>query len=578
MNQPFRLFLNYFGRIQRATFAWGLLIASCAYISVGSLLSFISGDVALLVVCPVFIWVLWSLSAKRYHDLDKPAWRLLLVAIPIAGPLWVAFELFFRKGEPGANRFGIALETEEIDYAKNPNLKATSSKIVNDVTQVNPIEVGRIERPQSEAELVQLVRDSKEPLSIGGGRFSMGGQTASPGSLHVDMRSLNRVVGFWPEEKVIRVQAGIRWADIQKFVDPHDLSVSIMQTYANFTVGGSLSVNCHGRYVGQGPLILSVRALKVLLADGRLVETSPTREPELFSGCVGGYGGLGIIVEAELKLSDNVRIERTSIKLSTKDYLAYFKENVRNSPDAVFHNADLYPPHYGKLRAVTWTKTDREPTVATRLQPIRMIYPIQRYFFWAFSETPFGKWRREYFVDPLVMRKKIVHWRNFEAGYDVAELEPVSRKERTYVLQEYFVPIERMEAFVKDMGEIFGRHRVNIINVSIRHAHKDSGSILAWAREEMFAFVVYYKQRTRENAKNRVGVWTREMVDAVCKHGGTYYLPYQIHPTAEQFHKAYPRASEFFALKRRYDPDYRLRNALWDAYYAPTLKGNVKYA
>ena len=39
------------------------------------------------------------------------------------------------------------------------------------------------------------------------------------------------------------MQAGIRWCDIQEFVDPHDLSVKIMQTYANFTVGGSLSVN-----------------------------------------------------------------------------------------------------------------------------------------------------------------------------------------------------------------------------------------------------------------------------------------------------------------------------------------------
>ena len=53
----------------------------------------------------------------------------------------------------------------------------------------------------------------------------------------------------------------MRWCDIQRFVDPHDLSVAIMQTYANFTVGGSLSVNVHGRYVGQGPLILSVRAI-----------------------------------------------------------------------------------------------------------------------------------------------------------------------------------------------------------------------------------------------------------------------------------------------------------------------------
>ena len=44
------------------------------------------------------------------------------------------------------------------------------------------------------------------------------------------------------------------------------------------------------------------------------------------------------------------------------------------------------------------------------------------------------------------------------------------------------------------MREIFQRHDANIINISIRHALPDDGSILAWAKEEVFAFVVYYNQ------------------------------------------------------------------------------------
>ena len=49
-------------------------------------------------------------------------------------------------------------------------------------------------------------------------------------------------------------------------------------------------------------------------------------------------------------------------------------------------------------------------------------------------------------------------------------------------------------------------------------------------------------------------MWTRELIDAVLAVGGTYYLPYQPHATAEQFHRAYPRAKELFALKRKLDP------------------------
>jgi hypothetical protein len=95
---------------------------------------------------------------------------------------------------------------------------------------------------------------------------------------------------------------------------------------------------------------------------------------------------------------------------------------------------------------------------------------------------------------------------------------------------------------------------------------------MAWARGETFAYVLYYKQRTRDSARGRVAVWTRELIDAVLSVGGTYYLPYQPHATIEQFRRAYPRSRELFAIKKQYDPRYRLRNSLWDKYYQPELK------
>jgi FAD/FMN-containing dehydrogenase/SAM-dependent methyltransferase len=449
-----------------------------------------------------------------------------------------------------------------------------SGVIVNDVTRLNPVHVWAVATPTSTQDVVDAIRRAEGAISIGGGHFSMGGQTASPGSLHLDMRRMNRVLHFDPVERTIRVEAGIRWCDIQRFIDPHDLSVRIMQTYANFTVGGSLGVNVHGRYVGLGPLILSVRSIRLVLADGSVVDADPDTNADIFYGAIGGYGGLGVVVEAELSLDDNVRVERVHACMPTSRYAAWFREHVRNDADAVFHNADLYPPHYRRARAVTWRRTARAATVPHRLQLLRRHFPLHRYFFWAFTETPGGKFRRERLLEPLMYLSKPVHWRNYEAGYDVAELEPASRRKSTYVLQEYFVPVSRFDEFVPRMAEILSRHRVNAVNVSVRHAFTDPGSLLAWARGETFAFVLYHKQRTRENAKQRVAVWTRELIDAALACGGTYYLPYQPHATAEQFHRAYPQAKALFALKQRLDPGFRFRNVLWDTYYAPFAAGD----
>lgn len=445
-------------------------------------------------------------------------------------------------------------------------MTASSHHIVNDVTGLNPVRVMAIVAPESVEEVQEALRRTSGAVSIGGGRFSMGGQTASPGSLHIDMRTLNRVVAFSPTARTLRVQAGARWCDIQRFIDPHGLSVKIMQTYANFTVGGALSVNCHGRYVGLGPLVLSVRAIRVVLHDGSDIEASRESNAEIFRGAIGGYGALGVIVEVELDLDQNLRVERRDAVMPLSEYWSFFKDQVRDNPAAVFHNADLYGPHYTTLRAVTWSETDKPATVRERLQTPRRSYPLHRYFLWSMSETPLGKERREKLIDPLLYLRGKVHWRNYEAGYDVAELEPPSRMHRTYVLQEYFVPVERLMDFVPKMAEILRRHRVNALNISIRHAMPDPDTMLAWAPAETFAFVLYHKQRTRENARRRVAVWTRELIDAVLSVGGAYYLPYQPHATHEQFHRAYPGAQALFALKQRLDPHGRFTNALWDKY------------
>jgi len=442
-------------------------------------------------------------------------------------------------------------------------------EVVNEVTGLHPVVVDRVVKPKTIADVVRAVQSTPGPVSIGGARHSQGGQIASEESLHLDMRGFNRIVSFDPERRLITVQAGATWRDIQEKIDPEGLAVSIMQSYANFTVGGSLSVNCHGRYVGAGPLILSVKSLKIVLADGRVVTASPQAHPDLFYAAIGGYGGIGVIVEAILQLADNTRIKRDSRVMPISQYRDFFFSEIRNSKDAVFHNADIYPPALGKVRAVTWSKTDEAVTTPTRLVPRDLDYGRERFQIAFVAGAPFalGKLFREYLAEPRIYRERPVVWRNYEASLDTDELEPKSRRKKTDVLQEYFVPVRSFDAFYPKMMEILRHHRVNVINISIRHARKDPGSKLAWAREEVFAFVLYYRQNTSEKGRQAVGVWTKELIDAVLSAGGTYYLPYQIWATPEQFARAYPNAPEFFAIKRRVDPTNKFRNKLWDAYY-----------
>jgi hypothetical protein len=271
-----------------------------------------------------------------FDEHGKSGFWLLLFLLPVLGVAWVWFELGFRKGIRDMKRMASSADLS----------------IVNDVTQLNPVQVRRIATPASTEEVVALLRETDDSVSIGGGKFSMGGQTSAADTLHIDMRKMKRVLRFEPKEKWLRVEAGIRWRDIQEHIDPHGLSVKI---------------------------------------------------------------------------------------------------------------------------------TTKKVTTRTKLIPEHKSYWDWRYFMWAITETPFGHWRREHIVDPLLFSGSRVHYRNYEASYDVAELEPASRSDTTYVLQEFFVPIANLDAFVGVIAEILRRHRVCVVNISIRHADADPGTLLACA-------------------------------------------------------------------------------------------------
>ncbi|MEO8140753.1 MAG: hypothetical protein ABI742_13950, partial [Gemmatimonadota bacterium] len=98
------------------------------------------------------------------------------------------------------------------------------------------------------------------------------------------------------------------------------------------------------------------------------------------------------------------------------------------------------------------------------------------------------------------------------------------------------------------------------------HCQSLQGQMLAWAANEVFAYVLYYRQATDPDARREVGRWTRELIEAAISCGGRYYLPYQPHATRDQFHRAYPGADQLFAVKRQVDPTAKFTNVLWDLY------------
>lgn len=446
-----------------------------------------------------------------------------------------------------------------------PACRDDDSMRIDDVAQVERTHARSITVPGRTRAIARALADSSGPVSIGGGRYSMGGQIIAAGSLHIDMRQLRGLVSLDRVRRVARVQAGMRWRDLQDHLDPHDLAVAVMQSYSNFTVGGSVSVNCHGRYVGAGPIAHTIRALELVDATGRVHELSRTQNPDLFAAVIGGYGALGVITEVELDLARNTRMRREATRMALADYPAFFGQHVQR-PGVVMHNADLAPPAFDAPLAISWIETDEPLTEARRLVPRGRDYAKEQNLIWSASELPGGDELRGRFMDDRVLREHPVVWRNHEASLDAASLESRARAMSTYLLQEYFIPVDAFADFARAMASTLRDAAVSALNVSIRHSPVDSTSLLRWAPREVFSFVLYHKQRNTLAADAASAQWTRRLVDAALDHGGRHYLPYRLHATPAQVLRAYPELHALAAIKRRIDPDARFRNKLVDRY------------
>jgi FAD/FMN-containing dehydrogenase len=132
----------------------------------------------------------------------------------------------------------------------------------------------------------------------------MGGHTLYPGALVLDMLSFDQM-SLDSGRRILTVGAGARWAEIVPFLDHQGFAVAVMQSNNDFTVGGSLSVNCHGWQHNSRPIASTVESFRLAAATGKIMTCSRTENPQLFSLVLGGYGLFGVILDVRLRVVPN---------------------------------------------------------------------------------------------------------------------------------------------------------------------------------------------------------------------------------------------------------------------------------
>jgi len=442
-----------------------------------------------------------------------------------------------------------------------------NSYVENDITGTGPAATLSKVKPVTEQEIIDLITATSGPVTVSGVHHSLGGQITYEHSLFLDLSDFDEVLEFDTAKKLITVQSGIRWSQIQQIIDPHNLSIKIMQDQNDYTVGGSLSVNAHGRYVNDGSIINSVKSIRIVLPNGRIYDASPEQNSVLFYGAIGGFGGVGVIVQATLELVDNIALERSTTTVSFNEFNNYFNGNILSDDSVVLHQAILYPPSFESLLDVSWRKTDKPLTDDRRLQE-NLEEPWWESVLLTLraKSTLLHRFQKSLF-DPYLYGDEAVVTRNFESSSSLRHAGFITSDDSTMAMQEYLVPVNRFEIFVFNLRDIFSRHQADIFRVLISYLPQDHGGLLAGSSVHVYSFKIIYLQGKNKQSHDQVESWTSELVRASIESNGVHILPYTVHDSTQQLYKAYPASRNIFELKKNVDPADRFRNLFWEQHH-----------
>jgi FAD/FMN-containing dehydrogenase len=406
-----------------------------------------------------------------------------------------------------------------------------------------------------------LAREKHLRVSIAGARHSMGGHTRTANGVQLDLAGAS-AMRLEPSGDVVWVQAGARFWQLLRYLDRLGASVSVMQSNSNFSIGGSLSVNCHGWQPNAPPIASTVESLRVMLSDGSIVTASRDQERELFSLVLGGYGLFGIILDARLRIVKNRLLRRTTREVPTHEYVPSFA-SASPKADLAFGRLAVAPSVLMKRALLT----TYEPLDHAELPPLGPPpeSALARALFRGQLESNYGhelRWTAE-------------RWLGGEGGENATRNQLLSeplelfqnrRPERTDILQEYFVPPSRLPEFASRAARLVEQHLGILLNVTLRNVLADGDSALPYAPAERFGLVFLFDIARTPTADAHLAALGRSLIDAALSLGGTYYLPYRLAATPEQFARAYPTARDVFEKKRRYDPAAIFSNELYERY------------
>ena len=421
---------------------------------------------------------------------------------------------------------------------------------------------GRVSVPGRELRSDDLARLSEGAvLSRGLGR-SYGDSSLPPPSVReVAGTALgDRVLAFDPATGRLRAEAGLSLHALARMLLPRGWFVPVTPGTAFVTLGGMVAADVHGKnHHVDGCFGAHVDALRLRVADGRIVDCGPDREVDLFRATVGGMGLTGHILEVAFRMQrvPSAWIRGESVRVAGIDaLLAELERSSAAWPFTVaWADGVARGPRLGRgiVHRGRWADAGEVPAVAPvppsplrvpcDLPPRTLNRATVGLFNAALHRTHGRSPRRSVqspyrFFHPL---DRMADWNRLYGRRGLTQHQSV-------------IPQERGPAAVRELLELLARRRACVCLCVIKNCGDEGTGTLSFPLRGTSVAVDF-----------PIDDGTQALVDALNERvidlGGRIYLAKDAFTRAEHFRAMEPRLERWTAVRRRWDPELRLRSA-----------------
>ncbi len=247
----------------------------------------------------------------------------------------------------------------------------------------------RIQQPTTEEALVRIVKkaaDAGQRVKVVAAGHSFTGIALTDGRL-LKLDRYGDVLDGDPDKRTVTVQAGIRLSRLNEELHARGLALENLGDVAYQSIAGAISTATHGTGRAFGGIATQVAGLRLIAADGSIIDCSADAEPEVFHAARVGLGALGVISTVKLRCVPAFNLRAVEMPMRVDEVLESLEEHVAANDHFEF----FWVPHTGWALTKRNNRTDDPLATRGRWQEFRDDVLLSNVAFGALCRI--GRWR-----------------------------------------------------------------------------------------------------------------------------------------------------------------------------------------